>query len=85
MQGVLSAAARHIFMNMDLLSYHICDTVSLAKDDMFDNEEDGEMRRSHATHKEEGLSRRRLDADDRAMKKSSRSTCTSSMLLLRPR
>ena len=85
MQGALHAAAHHIFMNRDLLSYHICDTVSLAKDDMFDNEEDGEMRRSHATHKEEGLRRRRLDADDRAMKKSSRSTQPSSMLLLRPR
>ena len=35
-------------------------------DDMFDNEEDGEMRGPHVKHKEEGLCRRRLDADDRA-------------------
>ena len=49
-----------------VLSYHICNTVSLAMGDMFDNEEDGEMRGPHVKHREEGLRRRRLDADDRA-------------------
>ena len=34
-------------------------------DDMFDNEEDGEMRGPHVKHKD-GLRMRRLDADDRA-------------------
>ena len=49
-----------------VLSYHICNTVSLAMDHMFDNEEDGEMGGPHVKHHEEGLRRRRLDADDRA-------------------
>ena len=35
-------------------------------DDMFDNEDDSEMGGPHVKHKEEGLRRRRLDADDRA-------------------
>ncbi len=49
-----------------VLSYHICNTVSLALDDIF-NKEGGEMRGPHVKHKEEGLRRRRLDANDRAM------------------
>ena len=49
-----------------VLSYHMCNTVSLAMDDMFDNEDDSEMGGPHVKHKEEGLRRRRLDADDRA-------------------
>ena len=111
MRGVLSAAARQMFMNGDhvcrhrsgvwnsvfsdqfgeqtyirygkakgvlvgitlnpdqvagwVLSYHICNTASMAMDDMFDNEKYGEMRGPHVKHKE-GLRMRRLDADDRA-------------------
>ena len=30
-----------------VLSYHICNTVSIEMEDMFDNEEDGEMRGTH--------------------------------------
>ncbi len=46
-----------------VLSYHICNTVSLAMDDIFDKE-GGEIRGPHVKHKEEGLRSRRLDADD---------------------
>ena len=52
-----------------VLSYNICDTVSLAMDSMFDNEEDGEMRGPCVQHKEEGLRRRRLDSDEQSKDK----------------
>ena len=35
-----------------VLSHYICNTVSLAMEDMFGNEEDGEMRGPHVKHKE---------------------------------
>ena len=38
-----------------VLSYHIGNTVSLAMDDMFDNEEDGEMGGPHVKHKEDRM------------------------------
>ena len=69
-----------------ILSCHICNTVSRAMDDMFDNEEDGEMTVPNVKHKEEGLCMRRLHTEDRAkIKKSSSSTRIHSQLLLLPR
>ena len=48
-----------------VILYHICNTVSLAMNDIFDKE-GGETRGPHVKHTEEGLRRRRLDVDDRA-------------------
>ncbi len=48
-----------------VLSYHVCNTVSQAMDDMFQDREDDEFDTKTNRHKEEGYSRKKLDQADR--------------------
>ncbi len=48
-----------------VLSYHVCNAVSLAMDDMFHDRDDDEYDPTTDKHKEEGLQRKKLDELDR--------------------